>query len=143
MCTATAFPTLNWAWTLVPNSLSGNVGFPRAFLKEKGSEKLLTGNEQEVLANRENDEERMLSGGHTSHQEEFMTCSICEDIFSPPILQCSHGHSYCKQCWLRWIEKQPSCPQCRVPVSTATLVRNIQLESIMEHYQVKIFYINK
>lgn len=55
-----------------------------------------------------------------------LKCPICHDYFSPPIYQCSNGHSFCNTC----IDKFKECIECSSPISNKC--RNINLERILE-----------
>lgn len=52
-----------------------------------------------------------------------LECPICTNYMSPPIRQCSTGHSLCEQCRKRL----PMCPQCKGPFTDS---RNITLEGL-------------
>lgn len=44
--------------------------------------------------------------------EEALTCSICIGIFDDPVVT-PCGHTFCKDCIVRWFQQERSCPSCR------------------------------
>ena len=40
-----------------------------------------------------------------------LLCSLCDDNFKEVVLPC--GHTFCRDCVLRWFERQHTCPECR------------------------------
>jgi hypothetical protein len=42
-------------------------------------------------------------------------CSICMNVFNHPV-QCLNGHSFCKGCISKSLEKKSDCPICRVQI---------------------------
>lgn len=68
-----------------------------------------------------------------SSNEELILCPECKDLMSPPIYQCSKGHSICGKC-----KKNPriiACICCNMPI---TEMRNYQLEQLIENLKYKI-----
>lgn len=59
-----------------------------------------------------------------------LLCPACSEFFSPPIFQCSNGHSLCSKC----TETRTHCSECNV--SLASRVRNITLERILESVEM-------
>jgi hypothetical protein len=55
-----------------------------------------------------------------------LKCPTCHYFFTPPIYQCSNGHSFCSQC----TDKQKECPECSI--SLLSKFRNISLERMLE-----------
>ena len=55
-----------------------------------------------------------------------LKCPACHYFFTPPIFQCSNGHSFCNLC----TEKQKECTECSV--SLINKFRNISLERMLE-----------
>lgn len=49
--------------------------------------------------------------------EEEMTCSICLDCFTDPIILVNCGHSMCNKCFGQWNRLNPSCPLCQQKVN--------------------------
>mmetsp|Transcript_11395 Transcript_11395/g.22357 ORF Transcript_11395/g.22357 Transcript_11395/m.22357 type:complete len:255 (+) Transcript_11395:2-766(+) len=66
----------------------------------------------------------------TSSLSPSLACPICYDFFTPPVYQCSNGHSLCSDC----TERHHICPVCSVNLSSR--VRNITLERMMESIEV-------
>src|SRR6476469_7656958 len=46
-----------------------------------------------------------------------MTCSICIDLFSVPVVT-PCGHLFCYKCLFKWIKSKTRCPQCRNRITT-------------------------
>lgn len=59
-----------------------------------------------------------------------LLCPACTEYFSPPIYQCSNGHSLCSKC----AEQRTHCSECSV--SLTNKVRNITLERILESVEM-------
>ncbi|CAJ1075216.1 nuclear factor 7%2C ovary [Xyrichtys novacula] len=64
--------------------------------------------------------------------EEDLTCPICCDIFSDPVLlACSH--SFCRGCLKRcWDNGLRECPVCRKKASKSTAPSNLALKNVCE-----------
>ncbi|XP_036373535.1 tripartite motif-containing protein 35-like isoform X1 [Megalops cyprinoides] len=67
--------------------------------------------------------------------EEDLTCPICRDIFSDPVvLRCSH--SFCKAClqqyWAQAVSQE--CPVCRKTSSLKSPPRNLALKNLCEAF---------
>lgn len=62
----------------------------------------------------------------------FVLCPICQDRFDGPILQCTLGHSFCKNCICLWMKKSSTCPTCRMNLNPKTLCRNLLIEQAIE-----------
>ncbi|KAG0052128.1 E3 ubiquitin-protein ligase rad18 [Gryganskiella cystojenkinii] len=48
------------------------------------------------------------------------------------MLQC--GHNFCSECIRRHLDKEQTCPACRVATSTAQMRRNVALDEIANHF---------
>jgi hypothetical protein len=62
----------------------------------------------------------------TANLANSLKCPCCKYFFTPPIFQCSNGHSLCSVC----TEKQKDCPECSI--SLMSKFRNISLERMLE-----------
>ncbi|XP_019734818.1 tripartite motif-containing protein 35 [Hippocampus comes] len=64
--------------------------------------------------------------------EEDLTCPICHEIFSDPVvLSCSH--SFCRRCQERcWDARLRECPVCRKKTSKSSHFPNLALKNICE-----------
>ncbi|XP_068192604.1 zinc-binding protein A33 [Antennarius striatus] len=64
--------------------------------------------------------------------EEDLTCPICCDIFTDPVLlPCSH--SFCRSCLKRcWDTGLRECPLCRKKASKASIPSNLALKNVCE-----------
>ena len=51
---------------------------------------------------------------------EFL-CTVCSEVLDKPMCVCQEGHTFCKACISRWLEKQQTCPTCRCAISQASL----------------------
>merc|ERR1711953_272711 len=70
---------------------------------------------------------------------EDLTCSICLDIFTPPILMTDHcGHNFCHACISNFIADQENwnCPECRSEQTKQpdNLVRNRLVEKAVKQF---------
>ncbi|XP_072921424.1 nuclear factor 7, brain-like isoform X2 [Hemitrygon akajei] len=75
----------------------------------------------------------MASKGQVESLTEEVTCPICLDFFTDPvILEC--GHNYCRSCITRcWERKERnSCPECREEFADRTLKVNRALANLSE-----------
>lgn len=65
-----------------------------------------------------------------------MTCPVCKDYFTPPIVQCSKGHSICLSCvhLMLQLSKDDRCPECRSYIRLSC--RNYALEGQMQHITI-------
>lgn len=64
---------------------------------------------------------------------EDLTCSICLNIFTDPVMLVC-GHSFCRECITLSLSSQDQCPQCRatVPTEEKRLLTNHILKSLAE-----------
>ena len=60
-----------------------------------------------------------------------LECPICLEYFSPPVRQCSNGHSICSQCYKK---SGKICPECRSEIRDN--FRNIIVEKLLESLQI-------
>ena len=60
---------------------------------------------------------------------ELLTCSICLEYFSKPVLECMKGHSLCNTCFQK-LPYPPKCPTCR-SVYSSEPGRNLALEELL------------
>ena len=44
--------------------------------------------------------------------EDDLTCSICYGIYAEPVVT-PCGHTFCRECVVRWFDQERSCPSCR------------------------------
>lgn len=64
--------------------------------------------------------------------EEDLTCPVCCDIFTDPVLL-SCSHSFCKSCLTRcWDRGLRQCPVCRKRASKSTPPSNLALKNVCE-----------
>ncbi|XP_028415456.1 E3 ubiquitin-protein ligase NRDP1-like [Dendronephthya gigantea] len=50
-----------------------------------------------------------------------LLCCVCHDVLNNPRL-CENGsHSFCSYCISNWLEINATCPECREPLTLATL----------------------
>ncbi|KAJ0962749.1 hypothetical protein J5N97_027871 [Dioscorea zingiberensis] len=61
---------------------------------------------------------------------DVLECSICCEVFRPPIYQCQNGHAVCSPCCPALSGK---CPVCSEPIG---LIRCLALESVLESVQI-------
>ncbi|XP_034725801.1 tripartite motif-containing protein 35-like [Etheostoma cragini] len=73
-----------------------------------------------------------------SISEEDLSCSVCHDIFTEPVvLSCSH--SFCKDCLQRWWRGKPirECPMCKRRSSRSDPPCNLALKNLCESFLLK------
>lgn len=64
--------------------------------------------------------------------EEDLTCPICCDIFTDPVLL-SCSHSFCRSCLKRcWDTGLRECPVCRKKASKSSVPSNLALKNVCE-----------
>lgn len=65
---------------------------------------------------------------------DLLICPICYDYFTPPVINCTKGHSYCLACMDRMerLTGDARCPQCRGAINKTSRNRLIedQLEKV-------------
>lgn len=66
-----------------------------------------------------------------------LLCQICYDYFTPPVIQCEMGHSFCKKCVDKLLPHQLKCAICR---NRITDTRNYTVEQQLEKLQVDCTY---
>jgi len=66
-------------------------------------------------------------GSNNAASKECVRCTVCWEVPSPLVLQCTEGHVLCEECWDR--PELQLCPECRVPLDMR--IRNRALESIL------------
>ena len=62
-------------------------------------------------------------------------CCVCFSLLSQPRSGCVEGHLACEKCFRQWLETQPTCPACRLPV--AQLTRNRHAENYINELAVR------
>ena len=65
-------------------------------------------------------------------------CSICLDEYSEPKKLSTCGHTFCKACINKWLERKSSCPCCRRKVCTG--LHRVSL-SYKEYSSFNILYL--
>lgn len=63
--------------------------------------------------------------------DENFLCDICCCLFDEPVSACHEGHTFCKGCLTKALERAESCPTCRAETSVENLVRQRPLENII------------
>ncbi|KAG0312147.1 E3 ubiquitin-protein ligase rad18 [Dissophora globulifera] len=62
-----------------------------------------------------------------------LRCPICKELLRAAImLQCFHN--FCSECIRRHLDKESTCPACRVQTSTAQMRRNVALDEIANSF---------
>ena len=63
-----------------------------------------------------------------------LLCSLCDDHFNEVVLPCAGGHTFCRECVLRWFERQRTCPECRaaIPANAALLPNRLAMAQVDE-----------
>ena len=70
-----------------------------------------------------------------------LLCSLCDEHFNEVVLPCAGGHTFCRECVLRWFERQRTCPECRVTIpasfTPATLPANRVVMAQVDELRVR------
>ncbi|KAF8953910.1 E3 ubiquitin-protein ligase rad18 [Haplosporangium bisporale] len=65
--------------------------------------------------------------------DSHLRCPICKEYLrAAMMLQCHHN--FCSECIRRHLDKESTCPACRVSTSTSQLRRNVSLEEIANNF---------
>ncbi|KAF9153633.1 E3 ubiquitin-protein ligase rad18 [Linnemannia schmuckeri] len=65
--------------------------------------------------------------------DSHLRCPICKELLrAAVVLQCSHN--FCSECIRRHLDKESSCPACRVATSTSQIRRNVALDEIANNF---------
>ncbi|KAH0630436.1 hypothetical protein JD844_013460 [Phrynosoma platyrhinos] len=67
--------------------------------------------------------------------QEEVTCPICLDYLTNPVMVVGCGHNFCQACITQYWKgclQNVSCPQCRATFSKARLEKNWQLKKVVE-----------
>lgn len=70
---------------------------------------------------------------------EIMTCPICVNYFTSPILMCDQGHSICIDCFQRILVSAGRCPTCRAHYNVG-VKRNYAAETMLAGLKVPCKY---
>ncbi|KAK3824890.1 MAG: hypothetical protein J3Q66DRAFT_97266 [Benniella sp.] len=63
-----------------------------------------------------------------------LRCPICKDLLrAAMMLQCHHN--FCSECIRRHLDKESTCPACRVSTSTSHMRRNVALDEIANSFK--------
>lgn len=68
-----------------------------------------------------------------------LQCGICLQLLNKP-RQCTNGHLFCFVCILQAMEKNMSCPTCRVSMTHDTLARSIFVEKYILNLKMRCKY---
>eukprot|EP00126_Sphaerothecum_destruens_P001068 Sdes_comp12921_c0_seq1m3029 len=64
-----------------------------------------------------------ISTYHNRQIDKSLLCPICKDPFIDPVETDSCGHTYCRQCIYRWLDRNLSCPLDKSPLQKTALKR--------------------
>ena len=67
----------------------------------------------------------------------FSSLQICLNVLDVPTSGCPEGHTYCRECFRKVMQKQRRCPACRHPLSEAQLQRNRPLEGMIARLRLR------
>ncbi|KAF9175074.1 E3 ubiquitin-protein ligase rad18 [Mortierella sp. AD011] len=66
--------------------------------------------------------------------DSHLRCPICKELLrAAMMLQCYHN--FCSECIRRHLDKESTCPACRVSTSTAHMRRNVALDEIANNFK--------
>lgn len=74
--------------------------------------------------------------------DETLSCPICLDSFTIPILQCRNKHLICETCYSKIKLINDKCPQCRARFKYAPL-RSKKAEKMLEKYETVCRYASR
>ncbi len=66
--------------------------------------------------------------------KDTITCSICQDILTDPVIACTKQHIFDLHCLMHWVERKPTCPECREKLQS-TFQTNRLAQMNIEIYQ--------
>ena len=70
-----------------------------------------------------------------------LLCSLCDDHFNEVVLPCAGGHTFCRECVLRWFARQRTCPECRVSIpasfSAVTMPAHRLVKAMVDELRVR------
>jgi hypothetical protein len=62
---------------------------------------------------------------------EDSTCALCLGLLVDPVIGCSEGHSFCRACYGKALDRDKRCPVCRHPATKTELVPNRTAETLI------------
>ena len=66
------------------------------------------------------------------------TCAICYNVMKDPVQGCTHGHTFCRECLQRAMERSNACPTCKERITRGLvlnlIVKNLISESLVYCY---------
>ncbi|KAF9965431.1 E3 ubiquitin-protein ligase rad18 [Mortierella alpina] len=66
--------------------------------------------------------------------DSHLRCPICKELLRAAVmLQCHHN--FCSECIRRHLDKESTCPACRVATSTSQMRRNVALDEIANSFK--------
>ncbi|KAG0006441.1 E3 ubiquitin-protein ligase rad18, partial [Modicella reniformis] len=66
--------------------------------------------------------------------DSHLRCPICKDLLrAAMMLQCHHN--FCSECIRRHLDKESTCPACRVSTSTSQMRRNVTLDEVANSFK--------
>ena len=71
-------------------------------------------------------------------QFEHGVCGVCHHLMDTPTSGCPKGHTFCRACYVTWLERDESCPTCRAKVDgESRLIHNLPLGNIIGDLPMK------
>ena len=68
---------------------------------------------------------------------EHGVCGVCHHLMDTPTSGCPTGHSFCRACYVIWLERDESCPTCRAKVDGERLMHILPLGNIIGDLPMK------
>ncbi|OMJ80336.1 hypothetical protein SteCoe_19434 [Stentor coeruleus] len=65
----------------------------------------------------------------------YLFCSICAEVFKEPFcINC--GHTFCKECIIRWLKDKVTCPTCKKPFTKKTMGIDMIASQVVDDLEV-------
>jgi len=72
-------------------------------------------------------------------QSDHLKCPICFNIMKDPVTCVSQGHTFCRYCVTRHLDRIETCPTCREPLKKDKLIPSRLIRSLIEDAEVHCF----
>jgi hypothetical protein len=75
----------------------------------------------------------------TKPQSDHLKCPICFNIMKDPVTCPGQGHTFCRYCVTRHLDRIETCPTCREPLKKDKLIPSRLIRSMIEDAEVHCF----
>eukprot|EP01079_Euglenida_sp_SAG-EU17-18_P008477 gene8477-7754_t len=66
--------------------------------------------------------------------ELVLSCAMCKEAWSAPVMLPGCGHTFCSLCIRKWLEQSQTCPQCKAAASASGLIPNRAVEEFTTQF---------